>query len=128
MRIASYNICSCQGMDGLCRPERTIETLGRLGFDVCGVQEVSIGRSDCGPKPGYVFPEEAASALGCEARFGLSEQLKSGGQYGLSVLSRLPLEGVEVLHYAAVPAGQEPRTALIARIGGARPFTFAYRF
>ena len=40
MKVASYNIHKCRGVDGVTRPDRIIEVIRELGADVIALQEV----------------------------------------------------------------------------------------
>jgi endonuclease/exonuclease/phosphatase family metal-dependent hydrolase len=40
VKIASYNIHKCRGVDGIVRPDRIIDVIGQLGADVIALQEV----------------------------------------------------------------------------------------
>ncbi len=40
MKVASYNIHKCRGVDGVTRPDRIIEVIRELGADVVALQEV----------------------------------------------------------------------------------------
>ena len=40
MKVASYNIHKCRGVDGVTRPDRIIGVIGELGADVIALQEV----------------------------------------------------------------------------------------
>ena len=40
MKVASYNIHKCRGLDGVTRPDRIIEVIRELGADVVALQEV----------------------------------------------------------------------------------------
>ena len=40
MKVASYNIHKCRGVDGVTRPDRIVEVIRELGADVVALQEV----------------------------------------------------------------------------------------
>ena len=56
VRVATYNIHRCRGMDGRTRPDRTAAVLASLDADVLALQEV-IG---AGPASGGHPPSRAA--------------------------------------------------------------------
>jgi len=89
LRLATYNIHKCRGMDGRTRPERILEVLERLDADVIALQEVLGGG-----------PEEDGQAAFFGARLGMgwvmhTTRLLRGKAYGNVVLSRLPMQGDE---------------------------------
>lgn len=85
LRVATYNIHRCRGMDRRTLPRRIAEVLGPLNADVIALQEV-IG---AGPR-GYAQDEELGAALGmgwimAPARY------RRGHLYGNVVMSRFPI-------------------------------------
>lgn len=87
LRVATYNIHKCQGMDGRVRPERIARVLAELNADVIALQEV------------HSVPEHRAESN--QAQF-LADQLGwhfvqaetrrlRGGVYGNVLLSRFPI-------------------------------------
>lgn len=87
LRLATYNIHKCRGMDGRTRPERILEVLERLDADVIALQEV-VGSG----------PDEEGQAAFFGARLGMgwvmqTTRLLRGKAYGNVVLSRLPMRG-----------------------------------
>lgn len=89
VRVATYNIHKCRGLDGRTSPERIASVLCDLRADIIALQEVlHVGNA----KPRLDQVRYLASALpGYQAYFG--ENRKShGGAYGNLTLSRLPLK------------------------------------
>src|SRR5689334_13271156 len=86
IRIVTYNVHKCRGMDRRTRPERIAAVLRSLDADVIALQEV-IGADDFGRGQG----EAIAAALPgrYEVHFGENRRLR-GAAYGNTVLSRLP--------------------------------------
>ena len=118
MLIMSFNVASGVGTDLKFAPERTVELIRRVAPDAAALQEVAVCRPN---QPPVDFPELAARMLGCHSVFGRTLDFKNGGQFGNAVLSRLPLEVVEVFPLP-VPSGAEPRAALIVKVLTEKPF------
>jgi endonuclease/exonuclease/phosphatase family metal-dependent hydrolase len=85
LRIATYNIHRCRGLDGRTRPERIAAVIRSIGADVVALQEV-VG---AGPRGGG-HAEEIGAALGMGWIMS-SARLLRGHQFGNTVLSRLPI-------------------------------------
>jgi endonuclease/exonuclease/phosphatase family metal-dependent hydrolase len=106
LRIVTYNIHKCRGLDRRVRPDRIATVLRETGGDVIALQEVlSID--------GYGHEQHQArciaEALGMEYRIGENRRLH-GGAYGNVTLSRLPLGKVE--NYDITWRGRERRGCL----------------
>ncbi|HEX6126247.1 MAG TPA: endonuclease/exonuclease/phosphatase family protein [Pyrinomonadaceae bacterium] len=111
IRIATYNIHKCVGMDRRYSPERIADVLRELEADVIGLQEV-VCHSDRG------FRDHQAEFLAEELGmyFCLGENRKHyGADYGNVILSRLPI--VAFQNYDISITRREPRGCLRAEIG-----------
>jgi endonuclease/exonuclease/phosphatase family metal-dependent hydrolase len=86
IRIATYNIHKCRGLDGLTRPQRILDVLRLIKADVIALQEV-IGPSKS--TGGHI--EELGAALGMGWVMATTRELR-GHQYGNVVMSRFPIE------------------------------------
>jgi len=85
LRIVTYNIHRCRGMDGRTVPQRAIDVLANLNADIIALQEV-VGS---GPyASGHA--EEIGAALGMGWVMGPVRYLR-GHQFGNVVLSRFPI-------------------------------------
>ena len=85
LRIATYNVHRCRGLDGRTRPERIAAVLRTIDADVVALQEV-VG---AGPQGGGQT-EALGAALGMGWVMTPARQLR-GHQFGNAVLSRCPI-------------------------------------
>jgi endonuclease/exonuclease/phosphatase family metal-dependent hydrolase len=87
IRIATYNIHKCRGMDQRIRPERIAAVIRQLDADVVALQEV-VNAHD---RPQFDQARKLAAELPEYGwRFGENRPLH-GGHYGNMTLSRLPI-------------------------------------
>lgn len=87
VRIATYNVHKCRGLDLRVRPQRIVEVLREVDADVIALQEV-FGGAGGDPRldqAGYI-----AQQLGFHAYLGENRQW-NGDAYGNLILSRYPL-------------------------------------
>jgi endonuclease/exonuclease/phosphatase family metal-dependent hydrolase len=106
IRIASYNLHSCVGLDGKCSPSRIASVLEELDCDVFALQEVD-------NQPGE--HEESMQLDYLAKRFGMSavpglRLVRRTGEYGNAILTRLPI--VRVVRHDLSYSRYEPRGAL----------------
>ncbi|MEW6320578.1 MAG: endonuclease/exonuclease/phosphatase family protein [Acidobacteriota bacterium] len=85
LRIATYNIHRCRGLDGRTRPARVAAVLAAVDADIIALQEV-IGASPI--RPGQAA--ELGAALGMGWVMAPTRHLR-GALFGNVVLSRLPI-------------------------------------
>ena len=85
LRVATYNVHRCRGIDGRTRPDRIAAVLRSVDADVIALQEV-VG---AGPRGGG-HAEELGAALGMGWVMAPARQLR-GHQFGNAVLSRFPI-------------------------------------
>ncbi len=85
LRIATYNIHRCRGLDGRTRPDRIATVLRSVEADVVALQEV-VGAS----AHGGGHAEALGAALGMGWVMASARQLR-GHQFGNAVLSRFPI-------------------------------------
>jgi endonuclease/exonuclease/phosphatase family metal-dependent hydrolase len=87
IRIATYNVHKCVGLDRRCKASRIAEVLQELKPDIVGLQEVlSIEEGPRDQNQAQFLAEE----LGMNLALGDVRQLR-GGLYGNVVLSRFPV-------------------------------------
>jgi len=109
LRFVSYNIKHGQGNDGRVDLGRTAKALKDLDPDLVGLQEVDAGARRSGDVDQAA---ELGKRLGMHHAFAAFMDFQ-GGQYGLAVLSKHPINRVESIR---LPTGNEPRVALAAEI------------
>ncbi len=110
LRIMTYNVHGCVGMDGKLSPNRIARVIARHDLDVVALQELDVGRGRSG---GIDQAEIIARKLNMSFHFHPSFHLKEG-QYGNAILSRFPMR---VIRTGALPRLKaqrlfEPRGAL----------------
>jgi endonuclease/exonuclease/phosphatase family metal-dependent hydrolase len=105
LRVATYNVHKCRGLDGRVRPDRIARVVRELGADVVALQEVLSLQG----RPEDDQPRFLARELGLDMHFG-EVRSHRGGRYGNLVLSALPL-GPGRLYDLSV-AGREERGCL----------------
>ena len=110
LRVASYNIRHGAGTDNRLDLERTAALLKNINPDIIGLQEVDkrAKRSDSVDQTAFLAD---AISMGHSA-FGAFMDFQ-GGEYGLSILSKFPIEKA---HEIRLPDGNEPRVALACEL------------
>jgi endonuclease/exonuclease/phosphatase family metal-dependent hydrolase len=116
LRIASYNVHQCVGLDGRRDPARVAAVLREIDADFVGLQEVD---ARPGPDATSMQMHYLAGALDLHAVAGPTI-VREGGHYGNALLSRRPAR--EVRHIDLTVYRREPRAAIDAdfEAGGAR--------
>jgi endonuclease/exonuclease/phosphatase family metal-dependent hydrolase len=89
LRIATYNIHKCRGLDRRVRPQRIADVLKEINADVIALQEV-VGMDEITRERNQV--RALAEELGMDFRIGENRRLH-GAAYGNAVLSRLSIVG-----------------------------------
>jgi endonuclease/exonuclease/phosphatase family metal-dependent hydrolase len=108
LRVATYNVHKCRGLDQRVRPSRIAEVLTELDADIVALQEV-VGRGGrSNDQVRYV-----AEALGYHPAFGENRR-HNGAAYGNLLLSRFPVLGF--WNYDITARGREPRGVLRADV------------
>ncbi len=107
IRVVTYNVHKCQGLDRRVRPARIAAVLRETDADIIALQEVVSVESDAAREAHQA--RFIAEELGYEFRIGENRKHK-GGAYGNVVLSRLPVS--ECRNYDITWRGREPRGCL----------------
>jgi endonuclease/exonuclease/phosphatase family metal-dependent hydrolase len=115
LRVASYNVHQCVGLDGRRDPARVAAVLREIDADFVGLQEIDArpGADATSMQMHYL-----ADTLGLHAVAGPTI-VREGGHYGNALLSRRPAR--EVRHIDLTVYRREPRAAIDAdfEAGGA---------
>ncbi|MGV3485229.1 MAG: endonuclease/exonuclease/phosphatase family protein, partial [Planctomycetaceae bacterium] len=114
LRVMTYNVHSCIGVDGKVRPERIISVIRSCAADVIALQEVDCNRYR---SRGHEQAKMIAEALAMSHHYyAISDW--DGEQYGLAIISRFPLEHVQSGHLTPAnhQRGSEARGALWVKL------------
>jgi len=119
LRIVSYNIHKCRGLDQRVRPARIAQVLRGLDADVIALQEVVCGPCTNGDRPERGVDARnqaryiAAHIGGYQFVFGENRKIREA-PYGNAILSRLPILAAE--NYDLTASFREKRGCLRADI------------
>jgi endonuclease/exonuclease/phosphatase family metal-dependent hydrolase len=110
IRIMTYNVHSCVGMDGKISPERIARVIGRHEPDIVALQEMDMGRTRTGAVD---QPHLIARELAMIYHFHPSV-VSDEERYGNAVLSRYPMELIRAGRLPGVIKNSkvEPRAAI----------------
>ena len=92
--MVTYNVRSCEGLDGKFRPERIADILRRIDADVIALEEVRAEQA-----------QEIAQRLGVNVFFGHADAVH-GRDFGNAILTRLPIRETH-LYPIGVPNRQQ---------------------
>lgn len=112
LRITTYNIHKCRGLDRRVRPMRIAEVLKQIDADVIALQEV-VGMDEAAREHNQVHA--IADELGFDFRIGENRRLR-GAAYGNALLSRLPI--IADSNHDLTFRMNEPRGCLQVTING----------
>ena len=111
LRVLTYNIHHGEGTDGKFDYERLARVINGLKPDVAALQEVDRNTR----RANGVDQAAPARKTDRDAVAFANALTYQGGEYGEAILSRFPMDQVRA-HHLPFRLGQEPRTALEARI------------
>ena len=109
LKLMSFNVCHCEGMDGKIDIERTAERIRAEDPDFACLQEIDWRTARSG---GVDQPAELARLTGLHATFARAI-FYAGGQYGVMILSRERPANV----YRVPLPGKERRVLLLCEFG-----------
>ncbi len=112
MRVVTYNVHKCRGLDRRVRPARIADVLRETGADIIALQEVVSVEDAMAARESHQA-RFIAEELGLNFCFGENRR-HQGGAYGNVILSRLPFACVR--NYDMTWRGREPRGALRADV------------
>jgi endonuclease/exonuclease/phosphatase family metal-dependent hydrolase len=110
IRVVTYNIHRCRGLDRRVRPARIVEVLREMDADIIALQEVLSIRGGAREKDQARYISEE---MGMSCAVG-GTRIHNGGVYGNVVLTRLPL--VDTRSYDISVRGREQRGCMRADI------------
>ncbi|MCA9262743.1 MAG: endonuclease/exonuclease/phosphatase family protein [Planctomycetales bacterium] len=112
LRLMTYNVHACIGMDGMLSPARIARVIAQSGADVVGLQELDVQRARTG------FRDQAldiARQLEMECQFHPSWSVEEE-RYGNAILSHFPLQHIDWGQLPASHMNREPRGVLWCEI------------
>lgn len=110
IRVVTYNVHKCRGMDGRVRPARVVQVLREVKADIIALQEVLSIRGEAPEADQAAF---LAEGLGMRYAIGENRMLR-GGPYGNVVLSRFPVHAA--CNYDLSVRGREQRGCMRADV------------
>ena len=110
MRVATYNVHKCRGLDGRVRPDRIVQVLREIDADIIALQEVVCVESKTRQHDQARY---IADELGYYSELGENRRHK-GGAYGNALLSRFPIHRSR--NYDISIPRREPRGCLRADV------------
>jgi endonuclease/exonuclease/phosphatase family metal-dependent hydrolase len=110
LRVMTYNVHSCVGIDGKLSPRRVARVISRYAPDVVALQEVDVGRLRTGQAD---QAQIIAEYLRMEYHFNPTIQIEEEA-YGDCVLSRMPMRLIKTGRLPSLRDGdaREPRGAI----------------
>lgn len=110
IRVATYNIHTCIGVDRRCDPSRIAAVLREIASDIACLQEVDARRHLGGHIDQWAY---LAEATGCRLVSGQGLR-DHRGRFGNAILTRFPVLAVRAIDLSV--GGYEPRSAIDAEL------------
>lgn len=114
LRVMTYNVHSCIGMDGKLSPERIARVIARFEPDIVALQELDMGRKRTdGVDQAHVIAETLEMMVHFHPSINVEEE-----KYGDALLSKFPMKLIAAKELPRLPLwpGLEPRGAIWADI------------
>jgi len=110
LRVMTYNVHSCVGMDGRFAPERIARVIAQYAPDIVALQELDVGRMRTG---GADQAHLIANYLAMDFHFHATVHIEEE-KYGDAILTHLPMRLIKADKLPGLPGkpGLEPRGAL----------------
>ena len=109
VKILSYNVKNCQGMDGVVNYQRVADVINRIDAEIVAIQELD---SATQRSKGVVVLDELARLTGMNKTYGASIDYQ-GGKYGIGILTKeKPVSWKRI----PLPGREEPRSLLIVEL------------
>jgi endonuclease/exonuclease/phosphatase family metal-dependent hydrolase len=112
LRVATYNVHGCVGLDGRLSPARIARVLLSLDADIVALQELDVGRSR---SQAVDQAQIIADLLEMKMHFGAAIDV-TGEKYGNAILSRWPMELRKAELLSPGGGRHEPRGAVWATV------------
>lgn len=115
LRVMTYNVHSCRGMDSKISVERIARVISRMDPDIVALQELDVNKYRSGK---YDQPHLIAKELKMHYHFAATISLLEDEHYGNAILSKYPIELVKEFELPNLPfkKDREPRGALWVRV------------
>lgn len=92
LRIMTYNVHGCRGMDGKLSPERIARVIARHDLDIVALQELDVGRNRSGNiDQAEIIARKLQMSFHFHPSFCLEDE-----KYGNAILSRYPMRNIFV--------------------------------
>ena len=112
LRVATYNVHGCVGLDGRLSPARIARVLQALDADIIALQELDVGRSR---SRAVDQAQVIADLLEMQMHFGAAIEV-TGERYGNAILSRWPMTLRKAELLSRGQGRMEPRGAVWASV------------
>ena len=111
LRIMSYNIRNCRGIDNILDIQRTAEVIKKSNANIIAIQEVD---SATRRSNGIFIADTLATLCNMQNYFSAAIEY-NGGKYGIAILSK---DSATSIVRIPLPGREEKRTLLIAEFPG----------